>query len=64
MAADSRLRALADEFRKIDDAAVREFNDRASIYGAGLEARLEFAEGRLMHVSAVLYRALLESADE
>ena len=54
------LRLMAEEFRKRDDAAVREFNAAVESQGIILEARLAFVEGRLMDVAGLLYRALNE----
>ena len=54
------LRLMVEEFRKRDDAAVREFNAAVESQGIILEARLAFVEGRLMDVAGLLYRALNE----
>lgn len=54
------LRLMAEEFRKRDDAAVREFNAAVDLQCVTLDARLAFVEGRLMDVAGLLYRVLKE----
>jgi len=57
------LKVMAERFKERDKQAVDDFNAHFSCAGLSLEARLSFAEDRLMDVSRVLIRALEKIAE-
>jgi hypothetical protein len=57
------LKVLAERFRERDNKAVDDFNEYIFYAGESFEARLSFAESRLIDVANMLVTALEKIAD-